>query len=81
DKEELLKYNPKPYTREKNIYIAVGKEGPWMERVARELHVKLAKTLPAETSLFFKYLEERDHGDALHLSVYDAFEKIFPQKE
>ncbi|MFK7934812.1 MAG: alpha/beta hydrolase, partial [Saprospiraceae bacterium] len=62
DKEELLKYNPKPYTREKNIYIAVGKEGPWMERVARELHVKLAKTLPAETSLFFKYLEERDHG-------------------
>lgn len=77
DQEQLLQFEPRPYTRKKSIYVAVGKEGAIMERLARELHVKLAKNVHPETRLFFNYLEERDHGDALHLAVYNALEQIF----
>ena len=77
DEESLLQADPITYTSPKNIYIAVGKEGAVMERLARALHVKLATLQKKNTRLFFKFLEQQDHGDALHLAVYDAFEKIF----
>lgn len=81
DEESLLQATPAPYTSDKKVYIAVGKEGAVMERLARALHVKLATGQKKNTQLYFKFLEQQDHGDALHLAVYDAFEKIFAPVE
>jgi len=33
------------------------------------------------TKLYFEFLEDKTHGDALHIAVYNAFEKIFTSKE
>lgn len=52
-----------------------------MERTARELYDKLKGLEMHDTNLHFKFLESQDHGDALHLAVYDAFEKIFRKSE
>ena len=81
DDESLLKLNPKDYKSEKSIYIAVGKEGEQMERTAKELYEKLQNGKKENSKLFFKFLEDQDHGDALHLATYDAFEKIFRQEK
>ncbi|GAB4162647.1 MAG: alpha/beta hydrolase-fold protein [Winogradskyella sp.] len=81
DDEKLLNENPKTYTSKKSIYIAVGKEGEVMERTAKELYEILKKNQKPNTKLFYKFLEDKTHGDALHIAVYDAFEKIFEKKE
>lgn len=81
DDEKLLDKNPKTYNSKKSIYIAVGKEGEVMKRSAKELYDKLKKVKKTNTNLFYKYLEDKTHGDALHIAVYDAFEKIFKQKK
>jgi len=81
DEEFLLQSKPLAYASNKSVYVAVGKEGPVMERLARALHVKLATAQKKNTRLFFNFLEDQDHGDALHLAVYDAFEKIFKETE
>lgn len=80
DDESLLKYTPKAYSSMKSVYIAVGKEGETMERTANELHNKLQLRENTNTRLYFQFLEKQDHGDALHLAVYDAFEKIFREE-
>ena len=77
DDESLLNYKPIPYSSKKSIFIAVGKEGEIMERTAKELHAKLNLLKKENTNLYFEFLEEQDHGDALHLAVYNAFNKIF----
>lgn len=77
DDESLLNYKPIPYSSKKSIFIAVGKEGEIMERTAKELHAKLNLLKKENTNLYFDFLEEQDHGDALHLAVYNAFNKIF----
>lgn len=75
--EELTVYNSN-----KSIYIAVGKEGEVMERTAKELFNKLKENCKENTMLFYEFLEDKTHGDALHFGVYHAFEKIFkPKKE
>lgn len=61
------------------LKIAVGKEGEVMERTARELYDKLKVLEIENTKLYFKYFKKQEHGDALHLAVYSAFEKIFKQ--
>lgn len=81
DDESLLKEELSPSNAPQSVYVGVGKEGKVMERVAKELHQKLSSTFSDNTHLFFKFLEEQDHGDALHLGVYDAFEKIFKAEE
>jgi len=81
DDESLLRYAPKSYSANKSVYVAVGKEGTIMERTAKELHTKLSAINNENTSLFFNFLENKNHGDALHLATYDAFEKIFKRKE
>ena len=76
DDQKLLERDLANSFSSKSIYIAVGNEGPVMIPLAEALYEKLMnyeKTGP----LYYKFLEEQDHGDALHLSVYDAFEKIF----
>lgn len=80
DDEKLLDFKPYPYTSKKFIYIAGGKEGPTMERVAKALHLKLEEINHPNTQLFFDFLEDKDHGDALHIAVYKAFEKMNESK-
>jgi hypothetical protein len=75
--ESLLAIEPKEYQTKKSIYIAVGKEGKVMERTANELYKKLNIKRKGNTELFYQFFEKQNHGDALHLAVYDAFEKIF----
>ncbi|HHH50469.1 MAG TPA: alpha/beta hydrolase [Saprospiraceae bacterium] len=77
DKESLLKYNPKNYTSQKSIYIAVGKEGEIMEREAKALYTKLNSIKKENTKLFFQFFEKQNHADVLHLATYNAFEKLF----
>ena len=81
DDEKLLDENPKTHNSTKSIYIAGGKEGEVMERTAKELYNKLKKDKNQNTNLFYNFLEDKTHGDALHIAVYDAFEKIFQQKK
>ncbi|PTX62740.1 hypothetical protein C8N46_102140 [Kordia periserrulae] len=78
--ESLLQMQLPTFEKEKSIFIAVGKEGPTMERTAKELYYKLNVEGEKKYSLAFKFLEAQDHGDALHLAVYAAFEAIFKQK-
>lgn len=75
--ESLLAFEPKKYQTKKSIYIAVGKEGEVMERTAKELYGKLNIEKKENTEFFYKFYEKQNHGDALHLAVYDAFEKMF----
>lgn len=81
DNESLLKQTPTPYQSKKSIYIAVGKEGKIMERTAKELYDKLNLQKKQNTKLYFEYFDEQNHGDALHLAVYDSFEKIFKKEK
>lgn len=75
--ESILTIKPKKYFSKKGIYISVGKEGKVMERTAKKLYDKLKLDKKENTKLFFKFLENQKHGDALHLAVYNAFEKLF----
>lgn len=81
DDESLLALEPIQPESGKSIYIAVGKEGEVMERTAEELYHKLQKSQAPNTRLFYNFMEAQTHGDALHLAVYDAFEKIFKLTE
>ncbi len=81
DNKNLLDYSPLAYTSRKTVYIAVGKEGEVMERTAKELYEKLNQLKLEHTTLYFEFLEDQTHGDALHLAVYYAFEKIFSQRK
>lgn len=79
--EKLLKTEFAPYDSSKSIYISVGKEGKVMERTAKELYEKLVDLEKKNVRLFFEFLPNRSHGDALHTSVYHAFEAIFRSSE
>jgi len=81
DDESLLKDELKTFSKKKSIYIGVGKEGAVMERVAKALHHKLEGLKDQNVNLFYQYFEQQSHGDALHLAVYDSFEKMFKPKE
>ena len=77
DDEKLMDKQPKSYGSTKSIFIAGGKEGKVMERTAKELFDKLKKNKKQDTNLFYEFLKDKTHGDALHIAVYNAFEKIF----
>ncbi|WKD50310.1 alpha/beta hydrolase [Microbulbifer spongiae] len=79
DGESLLKRIPANCCAAKAIYVGVGKEGAVMERLARELHDKIDPNGQRET-VHFGYFKQLDHGDTLHLAVYDAFGKLFSNK-
>jgi predicted alpha/beta superfamily hydrolase len=74
--ESLLAEEPANYNTDKSIYIAVGKEGKIMERTALELFNKLEKNKEENTELYYEFLKNKTHGDALHIAVYHAFEKL-----
>ena len=77
DDNSLLKEKRKIYSSEKSIYVGVGKEGDIMEKAAQDLFETLQRNKNETTNLYFGYFEDLDHGDTLHLAVYDAFELIF----
>ncbi len=77
DNESLLEYTPTSYKTKKNIYVAVGKEGKIMEREAKALYDKLKPLNKKNTKIYYHFFEKQNHADALHLAVYDAFEKLF----
>lgn len=77
DDEKLLAEQPVSFESNKSIYIAGGKEGETMERTAKELYNKLKESKDPNMNLFYEFLEDKTHGDALHNAVYSAFEKIF----
>lgn len=79
DDENLLDDEPRDYNSKKSVYIAVGKEGEVMERTAKELFNKLIKQNAENTRLFFEFLDDKTHGDALHSAVYNAFESLNPK--
>ncbi len=74
DDESLLGEEIKDFDSSKQIYIAVGKEGEVMERTAEELFKKLDTLKKLESKVYFDFLEDKSHGDALHQAVYNAFE-------
>ncbi len=77
DNESLLEYNPASYTTNKSIYVAVGKEGEIMERETKVLYEKLKPLHKKNSKVYYQFFEKQNHADALHLAVYDAFEKLF----
>jgi len=77
DNESLMKFKPKPYSSDKSIYIAVGNEDEIMQREAKALYEQLKTLNKKNTRLYFKYFENQNHGDVLHLATYSAFEIIF----
>ena len=81
DDGSLLNYTPETYDANKSVYIAVGKEGDIMEKAAKDLYDKLNLSKRENTDLYYNFFEKQNHGDALHLAVYDAFEKIFKNRE
>ncbi|WP_430468557.1 alpha/beta hydrolase [Winogradskyella ouciana] len=81
DNQSLLQLEPKAYHSEKQIYVAVGKEGEIMERDAKSLYQNLEANKKENTKVYFQFLEAQDHGDALHLAVYGAFEVLFEKED
>ena len=77
DDQSLLEIEPKTYKTNKKIYVAVGKEGEIMERDAHRLYKKLNNKKEDNTSLHFGFFDNLDHGDTLHLAVYNAFDALF----
>ncbi len=81
DDQSLYNDTPKSYTGQKSIYIAVGNEGARAKEAMQRFYDKLVALNTGNTKLYFKFFEKQDHGDVLHLAVYDAFEKIFKKED
>lgn len=81
DDESLLDTNYKASAARKSVYVGVGKEGEIMERLAKALFDKLKAGNADNKRIHFGFFEELSHGDALHLAVYDAFNKLFRKKK
>lgn len=77
DDESLLQAEVSDLSSVNAVYIGVGEEGPVMKRVARELSEKLQRNASLSDGLSYRFFPELDHGDTLHLAVYDAFETLF----
>lgn len=74
DGESLLGLPLPDLSKVDKIHIAVGKEGRVMQRDAKKLYKKVKKESQGKQAVSFEFLKEQNHGDALHLAVYGAFE-------
>lgn len=81
DGNSLLRMKPIPATSLKKIYVAGGTEGPAMQTGAINLYYKFLEIYQDKGEVYYDFLKEQDHGDALHLAVYGAFEKLFSEKK
>ncbi|MEO0897262.1 MAG: alpha/beta hydrolase-fold protein [Bacteroidota bacterium] len=81
DNDYILRSTPTVFRKPVKVYIAVGKEGKIMEEGAKALY-ELVKGYEGDNlQPYFQFFPNKDHGDALHMAVYDAFEKLFiPRK-
>jgi predicted alpha/beta superfamily hydrolase len=52
-----------------------------MEREAKALYKKLKTVNTENTDLYFEFFEKQNHGDVLHLAVYNAFVKLFKKED
>lgn len=77
DEERLLSWQPTSSISNKSIYVAGGKEGAVMERTTKALYNKLRNSPLENTPIYYEFLENRTHGDALHNAVYNAFERFY----
>ena len=77
DDESLLDFNPTQCQSKKSIYVAVGKEGKIMEGEAKAIYKKLLKHSDKYSDVYFEMYKNQDHGNILHLAVYNAFLKLF----
>ena len=80
DDERLLTADPVTAIANKQIYIAGGKEGEVMERTAKALYEKLRTSIADDSQVYYEFLEDKTHGDALHMAVYHAFEEMYKSK-
>jgi predicted alpha/beta superfamily hydrolase len=80
DDESLLELDPMAFKTTKTVYIGVGKEGEMMEKPAKRLFKLLKGSSPENPRIYFRFFEDKNHGDALHEAVYDSFEKIFKSR-
>ncbi|MDO7173723.1 alpha/beta hydrolase [Mariniflexile sp. AS56] len=80
DDRSLLKLSVDKIKAPKNIYIAVGEEGPTMEGTALQLISKLQtlrrRELEKTLVIRYEFLKQYNHGNILHSAVYNAFMKF-----
>ncbi len=74
DAGSLFNKQPTNFEMDPSIFIAVGKEGPNMETNAMKLYVSILQQIRDESKIGFSFMEDKDHGDALHLGLYQALE-------
>ncbi len=75
--QQLLESDVPTFKQPKSVFIGVGNEGEEMEGFAKQLSEKLKVEGGDRLRHFYQYFPDQDHGDALHLAVYRAFESIF----
>ncbi len=61
----------------RKVYLAVGKEGPEMERDTRALAALIRQQRSAQQELVFEYLPRENHGSILHPAALSAFAHFF----
>lgn len=79
DDNSLLPKKRVAITNPTNVYVAVGKEGPYMESAA----FSLIGTLKEDRNITsnFTYFDGQDHSNILHKAVYEAFVHFYPKEE
>lgn len=75
DNESLLDLSLTNFTSNKRVYVAVGKEGRVMKRVAKSLYQKMRKTEGVEVS--YEYFPHLNHATIMHEAVYNGLPKLF----
>lgn len=81
DNETLLSVHLDEANFKPSIYIAGGKEGKVMERLAKELYGTFKNYTYRQDRIYFDYQESKSHGDILHQSVYNAFETFSKEEK
>ncbi|MEP0264675.1 alpha/beta hydrolase-fold protein [Dokdonia sp.] len=71
DDNSLLPQERIKSTIQKKVYVAVGKEGPYMESAAFSLIGRIKEDRTIVSS--FTYFDGQDHSNILHKAVYEAF--------
>lgn len=79
DDNSLLPQKRVAITTPTTVYVAVGKEGPYMESAAFSLIGALKEDRNITSS--FTYFDGQDHSNILHKAVYEAFVNFYPKEE
>lgn len=79
DNESLFKLTPEfsksNFNQKTKVFIGVGKEGKVMQSGAKKLF-EIASKYKKDIECHFKYFDQANHGDILHMAVYKAFETL-----